>query len=100
MQYIYSVISSHPNGQTVISISPALPASHILLLLTVWCCLLSTGHMFLSIFVACWLAVEQDGSEIRCDTDFSLLKAHVCGVKAPGADHETLDDDTNISGTP
>lgn len=27
---------------------------------------------------------KQDGSESRCDVDFSLLKAHVCGVKTNG----------------
>lgn len=27
---------------------------------------------------------KQDGSESRCDVDFSLLKAHVCGVKDNG----------------
>lgn len=27
---------------------------------------------------------KQDGSESRCDVDFSLLKAHVCGVKSNG----------------
>lgn len=28
--------------------------------------------------------VSQDGSEVRCDVDFSLLKAHVCGAKSKG----------------
>lgn len=30
------------------------------------------------------LDVSQDGSEIRCDVDFSLLRAHVCGAKSKG----------------
>lgn len=30
------------------------------------------------------LYVSQDGSEIRCDVDFSLLRAHVCGAKSKG----------------
>ena len=39
--------------------------------------------------------VVQDGSEIRCDVDFSLLKAHVCGVKDKTSSKDTKDKDSS-----
>lgn len=42
----------------------------------------------------------QDGSEARCDLDFSLLKAHVCGLKSKGKDDDSDSDANSGPGTP
>lgn len=42
--------------------------------------------------------IVQDGSEVQCDVDFSLLKAHVCGVKTKKKEGDTAEPDASASG--
>lgn len=49
-----------------------------------------------SLSVAC--LAEQDGSESRCDVDFSLLKAHVCGIKPKINDKPSPEEDSGGAG--
>ncbi|CAM9194295.1 unnamed protein product, partial [Sphacelaria rigidula] len=41
--------------------------------------------------------LNEDGSEVQCDVDFSLLKAHVCGVKTKKKEGDTAEPDASAS---
>ena len=58
------------------------------------CCLVHVPS--LSPLSAC--LAEQDGSESRCDVDFSLLKAHVCGIKPKRNDKPKPEDNNAGAG--